>query len=148
MLGEVDIFQVQPGYEFYGHANINYVQLDRVPHFADGWAPLLEALRAGRFFTTTGEILITDVAVTRAPDKPSTLRAHLQWTFPLSYAEIVGGDGANVYRHRVDLTDTQEHGELDFTVDLPAELSACRWLRLEVWDAASNGAFTQPLWRE
>ena len=104
VLGEVDVFKVEFGYELYGHANINYVQLDRLPRFADGWAPLLEALRAGRFFTTTGEILITDFAVEPSAEQRSTVKAHLKWTFPLSHAEIVGGDGVKTYRQRVDLS--------------------------------------------
>jgi hypothetical protein len=148
VLGEVDVFQVQLGYELYGHANINYVQLESLPRFADGWAPLLEALRAGRFFTTTGEILITDFAAARSPEKTPIVRAHLEWTFPLGHAEIVGGDGTNIYRHRVDLSQTKEHGELDFEAALPAEFAACHWLRLECWDIATDGAFTQPAWLE
>jgi hypothetical protein len=51
------------------------------------------------------------------------------------------------YRHRVDLSDTKQFGELDFAQQLTPELSACRWVRLEVWDIATNGAFTQPVWR-
>ncbi len=148
VLGEVDVFRVERGYELYGHANINYVELDRLPRFADGWAPLLAALRAGRFFTTTGEILITDFAAVPSAEQRSTLKARLAWTFPLSHAEIVGGDGEKTFRQRVDLSDTKQLGELDFAHELTAELAACRWLRLEVWDIATNGAFTQPVWRQ
>jgi hypothetical protein len=148
VLGEVDVFKVDLSYELYGHANINYVELDRLPRFADGWAPLLEALRAGRFFTTTGEILIQDFALAESADDRATLKARLKWTFPLSHAEIVGGDGQKTYRQRVDLPDTKQLGELDFAQQLTPELSACRWVRLEVWDIATNGAFTQPIWRQ
>jgi hypothetical protein len=148
VLGEVDVFRVDLGYELYGHANINYVELETLPRFADGWAPLLAALRAGRFFTTTGEILIRDFAVVPSAERGRTLKAHLQWTFPLSHAEIVGGDGVKTYRQRVELSDTKQLGELDFARELSPELSACRWVRLEVWDIATNGAFTQPIWRQ
>ncbi|HEX4145489.1 MAG TPA: hypothetical protein VHY91_18430 [Pirellulales bacterium] len=147
VLGEVDVFKVELGYELYGHANINYIELDHLPRFADGWAPLLESLRAGRFFTTTGEILITDFAIVPSAVHRSTVKARLKWTFPLGHAELVGGDGEKTYRQRIDLTDTKQLGELDFTRELTPELAACRWVRLEVWDIATNGAFTQPVWR-
>lgn len=146
VLGEVDVFKVQPGYEFYGHANVNYVRLDRLPRFTEGWSDLLAALRAGRFFTTTGEVLITEFKVQPALGKVPNLRAHLQWTFPLDRAEIVGGDGSKVFRHRIDLSDTKEHGQLDLSLVPPADFASCRWLRLEVWDIATNGAFAQPVW--
>ena len=45
VIGEVDAFQVQPDYELYGPMNINYLKLDRLPKFGDGWSPILETLR-------------------------------------------------------------------------------------------------------
>jgi len=146
-IGEVDVFQVRPGYEFYGHANVNYVKLDRLPKFADGWLPLLQALRAGEFFTTTGEILISDFDLVDEPQKPFAARVRLQWTFPLRHAEVVAGDGENIRRHRIDLSNTRQFGDEEFTFSLPPDMAECRWLRLEVWDVAANGAFTQPLRR-
>lgn len=145
VLGEVDVFKVLPGYELYGHANINYLRLDELPRFADGWKSVLDSLRSGQFFTTTGEVLIPEFSVARSPGQPLTVRAQLQWTFPLAHAEIVGGDGAQVRRHRVALVDTKEFGRRELTVPLPPEFASCRWLRLEVWDIATNGAFTQPI---
>ena len=58
VIGEADLFRMEPDYETYAHMNINYLKLDRLPRFGDGWRPVLEALRGGRFFTTTGEVLI------------------------------------------------------------------------------------------
>lgn len=145
-IGEVDVFKVEPDYELYGHMNINYVELSPMPKFADGWSALLAALRAGKFFTTTGEILLTDFSATKtsAGQVPS-VRAHLSWTFPLSHAEVVGGDGQKIYRQRIDLSQTRAYGQLDLVPKLPAEFAACHWLRLEVWDVAADGAFTQPV---
>ena len=45
VLGEVDVFRVQPDYELYGHMNANYLRLDRVPRYADGWQSVLDVLR-------------------------------------------------------------------------------------------------------
>jgi hypothetical protein len=49
-----------------------------------------------------------------------------------------------VSRRRVDLSDTGSFGqtELKLLVDLPGRT----WVRLQVWDVACNGAFTQPVW--
>ncbi len=51
--GEVDIFKVEPHYEFYGHANINYIKLNKLPRFSDGWLSIGHSPRSGEFFTTT-----------------------------------------------------------------------------------------------
>jgi hypothetical protein len=63
VLGEVDVFKVQPDYELYGHMNINYLKLATLPRFDDGWQPVLDALSNGRFFVSTGEVLIPDFKV-------------------------------------------------------------------------------------
>ena len=31
-------------------------------------------------------------------------------------------------------------------MNFPIDLSRATWVRLEVWDIARNGAFTQPTW--
>lgn len=145
-IGEVDIFSVEPNYELYGHMNINYVELEKIPNFSDGWQNLLTALRAGKFFTTTGEILLTNFSIAQ-PSKGQTpiVHAHLSWTFPMSHAEVVGGDGKKIYRQRFDLSQTKAHNQLDLALMLQSEFTTCHWLRLEVWDIAADGAFTQPI---
>ncbi len=138
LLGECDLFRMEPDFESYAHMNINYVKLDKLPAFAGGWQPLLHSLRAGDFFTTTGEILITDFAVSPA------LTATLRWTFPMAFAEVVSGDGAQVFRQRIDLADTRNFGSRKLEISL--DLKGRKWVRLEAWDVAGNGAFTQPVW--
>ena len=63
--GEVDVFKIDHTHELYGHMNINYIRLepDRVPRFDNGWQSVLDSLRSGRFFVTTGEILIPEFTV-------------------------------------------------------------------------------------
>ena len=56
--GEVDVFKIDHTHELYGHMNVNYVRLDRVPRFDEGWQSILHAIRAGRFLVTTGEVLL------------------------------------------------------------------------------------------
>jgi len=164
LLGEVDVFKIDPTHELYGHMNVNYVRLPRLPRFDEGWQPLLDALRAGRFFVTTGEVLIRDFSVggkasgqtlsgPPAPNnegargggrRPPELRVTLDWTFPLRFAEIVSGDGRQVYRERIDLSDTSAFGTR--TLTLRPDLRGRTWVRFAVWDVAANGAFTQPVW--
>ena len=153
LLGEVDVFKVEPGYELYGHMNINYLKLDSLPKFSDGWQPVLDTLRHGQFFTTTGEILIPQFAVAGKAsgevihgEKQAKIKLQLNWTFPLAFAEIISGDGKTVQRQRIDLTGTGEFGSS--TLDLNADLRNQQWVRMEVWDIAANGAFTQPVWVE
>ncbi len=155
VLGEVDVFRVEPDYELYAHMNINYLRLDNIPRYQDGWQPVLDAVRGGEFFTTTGEILIpkftvagqlSGATVSGAQNQTTELVAELEWTFPLAFAEIVSGDGQTIRRRRVELTDTQSFGQR--TLRLPVDLQDQKWIRLEVWDIAANGAFTQPVWIE
>lgn len=150
VIGEVDVFKIEPDSELYGAMNVNYVKLDRLPRFADGWQPILDVLRRGDFFVTTGEILLTDFTVNGVGSAATTpraatvrVRAKLDWTFPLAFAEIVAGDGINVTRQRLDLSATKAFGTQLIDETLPAK--NWRWVRLEVWDIAANGAFTQPV---
>lgn len=152
--GEVDVFGIDRRSELYAHMNVNYLRLDALPKFNDGWQPILDALRGGRFFTTTGEVLIPSMtidgkasgeALTNLAGE-STLVAQLEWTFPLAFAEIVSGDGKEVYRQHIDLGDTRPFGTRALRV--PIDLRGRKWARLEVWDVATNGAYTQPIWIE
>jgi hypothetical protein len=151
--GEVDVFKIDHTHELYAHMNINYLQLDRVPKFADDWSPVLDALRRGKFFVTTGEVLLTDFKVGGKPsgerasiasDSRPELTMALEWTFPIRFAEIISGDGHKVYRERIDLTSEPPFGRKTLTVR--PELKGRKWVRVEAWDVAANGTFSQPVW--
>jgi hypothetical protein len=151
--GEVDVFKLDHTHELYGHMNVNYVRLDRLPRFEEGWQPVLDALRAGRFSVSTGEVLIREFTVggkqsgetlALTDGERPELRVALDWTFPLRFVEIISGDGQKAYRERIDLSDTGSFGTRVLT--LRPELRGRKWVRLEVWDVAVNGAFTQPVW--
>ena len=150
----MDIFKIYKGYELYGAMNVNYLRLDSTPNYQDGWQPVLDTLGAGRFFVTTGEVLIPAFSI---GDKESgetlagktglssvAVQAKLEWTYPLSHLEIASGDGDRVFRERIDLSDTKEFGSRD--INLNVDLTDRTWARIEVWDIARNGAFTQPVW--
>ncbi|MDG3005136.1 hypothetical protein [Paludisphaera mucosa] len=153
LVGEADLFRMEPDYETYAHMNINYLKLDAIPRFGDGWKPVLDALRGGRFFTTTGEVLIPEFTVGGKPSGQTlgpigggdtVLEASLEWTFPMAFAEVVSGDGRRVFRHRIDLADAEEFGTR--RLRLPLDLAGRTWVRFEAWDVAGDGAFTQPVW--
>ncbi|MCZ6795927.1 MAG: hypothetical protein O7J95_20155, partial [Planctomycetota bacterium] len=126
LLGEIDLFKIDHTHELYGHMNVNYLRLERLPRFDEGWQPVLDALRGGRFFVTTGEVLIRDFRVGgkqsgetlelggAAGDRPA-LAVDLEWTFPLRFAELVSGDGSKVYRERIGLEHTTAFGSTTLT---------------------------------
>jgi len=74
-----------------------------------------------------------------------TVRARLQWTFPLALAEIVWSDGLTTHREMPALESTREFGQDEFTWTIPAK--DWKWARLAVWDVAGDGALTNPVWR-
>jgi len=133
--------------------NVNYLKIDKIPAYGDGWQSVLDALSGGDFFVTTGEVLIPHLSIdnfesgdTAAPRDQMTLEVELEWTYPLAYMEVVSGDGINVNRQRFDLSDTKEFGSRNISTSINA--SNAKWARIEVWDIARNGAFTQPVWIE
>jgi hypothetical protein len=151
VIGEVDVFKIDRTHELYGHMNVNYVRMDSVPTFEEGWSSLLDALRQGQFFVTTGEVFIPRFTVGGKTSGENaslagdlTLEADLRWTFPLEFVEVISGDGREVYRERIDLADTAPFGRR--TLSLRPALAGRRWVRFEAWDIAGNGAFTQPVW--
>jgi hypothetical protein len=155
LVGEVDVFKLDHTHELFAHMNVNYVKLDRVPRYDEGWQEVLDALRGGQFFVTTGEVLIRkfNVGGKESGDTlrlsrgaSAELRVEIEWTFPLEFAEVISGDGSQVYRERIDLSAEGPFGKKSFS--LRPDLAGRRWVRLEVWDAATNGAFTQPVWIE
>ncbi|WP_339864300.1 hypothetical protein [uncultured Algoriphagus sp.] len=155
VIAEADLFKLEPDYEIYGPMNINYLQLDKLPKFEDGWQPVLEAMQSGKFFSGTGEVLLPAFSVNGKgsgeilkveANGKAEVKVTVDWTFPLNYVEIISGDGENVSREKIDLSDTESFGKKDFQFSI--NLKGEKWVRLEVWDVAANGAFTQPVWIE
>jgi hypothetical protein len=153
--GEVDVFKIDHTHELYGHMNVNYLRLesDRLPRFDEGWHAVLDGLRAGRFFVSTGEVLIPEFTVNGrrsgstlalVPGEKIQVRIDLTWTFPMNFVEVVSGDGSRVFRERIDLSDTGSFERR--TLRISPDLAGRKWIRVEAWDVAANEAFTQPVW--
>ena len=151
ILGEVDIFKIYEEYELFGTMNINYLRMDEIPRYEDGWQPVVNALATGQFFVTTGEVLIPHFTLdgaksgeTIASNGVVSLELELEWTYPLAYMELVSGDGTNVTRQRFNLSDTKEFNNRSISTFV--NVADQKWMRVEVWDIARNGAFSQPIW--
>ncbi|MGM9509034.1 hypothetical protein ACS5NO_14965 [Larkinella sp. GY13] len=154
-IAESDIFTMEPENETYAHLNVNYMQMDKLPDYSAGWQPVLDVMKQGKFFVTTGEVMLPAFTVngkgagetlTLPASGKATVNLNVNWTFPLSFAEIISGDGKQVYRERIDLTNTLPFGKKAYRFD--TNLKNRTWVRVEVWDAAINGAFTQQVWLE
>lgn len=155
IISEADIFTITRQNEMYAHLNVNYLQMDKLPNYADGWKPVLDVIREGKFFVSTGEVLIPKFNIngkgageTLKIDNNGKAKINMQlnWTFPLSFVEIVSGDGSKVYRNRINLNTTQAFGKKDYS--WATNLKGRKWVRVEAWDIATNGAFTQMVWLE
>lgn len=153
IIAEADLFTVTMENEMYAHMNINYLQLDTLPKFKDGWAPVLNAMTTGKYFSTTGEVLIPNFSINgKGSGETIKLNAggeakihlNIDWTFPLNFLEVVSGDGQTVFRERLDLSKTGAFGSEEFQLSL--NLVNRTWARVEVWDIAANGAFTQTIY--
>ena len=60
VLAEADLFTITPENEMYAHLNINYLKIDKLPEYKNGWQPIVDALQQGKFFSSTGEVLISE----------------------------------------------------------------------------------------
>ena len=43
--GEVDVFKIDHTHELYGHMNVNYLRLNRLPRFDEDWHPIVDVSR-------------------------------------------------------------------------------------------------------
>jgi hypothetical protein len=150
VIAEADLFTVTRENEMYAHMNVNYMMLDQLPKYNEGWSPVVEAMQHGKFFGTTGEVLMHELKVNGKlsgetlalhADGTADVNLKLSWTFPMNFVEIISGDGEKVYRERITLTNTRAFGEEQF--EFHPKLKGRKWMRVEAWDSAVNGAFSQ-----
>lgn len=150
VITEADLFTITPENEMYAHLNVNYLMMDSLPKFNNGWYPVVNTMQQGKFFGSTGEVLIPELTIngkrsgeTLQLDNAgfANIKLRLSWTFPMNFVEIISGDGAKVYREKIDLTKTQAFGSQ--LIQFKTKLSNRTWVRVEAWDIAANGAFSQ-----
>lgn len=130
-----------PEDDAYGMSPVNYVKIDKVPTL-DNMNSLVDALKNGEYFVTTGEVLITNYEVQPGAQNALVI-ADVEWTFPLDFVEVVWGDGINTGREIVSATEQPPFSQKRF--ELPFDTRSKKWIRFAVWDVAGNGALTQPV---
>lgn len=150
VITEADLFTITPENEMYAHLNVNYLMLDKVEPYAKGWQPVLTAMQKGKFFSSTGEVLLPELTIndkisgeTLTLDKngSASIKLKINWTFPMNFIEVISGDGKKVFHDKIDLSDTKAFGEKSF--NFKTKLKGRTWVRVEAWDIAANGAFSQ-----
>ncbi|MCH5688417.1 hypothetical protein LWM68_31640 [Niabella sp. W65] len=62
-IAESDIFTITHQNEMYAHLNVIYLKLNQLPAYGQGWQPVLDAMRNGKFFVSTGEVLIPNFTI-------------------------------------------------------------------------------------
>jgi hypothetical protein len=144
MLGEVDVFQLSSTDELYGHMNVNYVRLDKLPDF-DHYKTLLDAVARGDDFISTGEVLMPHSLLISGAGDLLRAEVDVDSTFPLRVAEVVWGDGQETHTERFALDTTREFAHQTFEWEITA--TNWKWARVAVWDVAGGGAFSNNTWR-
>ena len=130
-----------PGDDTYGMSPVNYLKLDRVPK-VDDMSSIVNAMKRGDYFVTSGEVLIPAYAVAGTGDR-RTVTADVEWTFPLDFVEVVWGDGVKTDRQIISTTDLPPFGRKRFQI--PFDAAGKKWVRFAAWDTAGNGALVQPI---
>lgn len=144
MIGEIDVFQLSLTDELYGLLNLNYLRLSKLPDF-DHYDEIFKSIQKGDGFISTGEVLLPRFSLSPAGADEVYAESRVKSTFPLRLAEIVWGDGTKTHREKIDLESTHEFD--DHTYYWKAKTPGWTWARLEVWDVAGDGTFTEPIWR-
>ena len=140
IMSELDTYtkveEREEDWELYNETNCTYVQLDEVPDGKD-WTPLVEALKAGRHFYSTGEILLENCSI-----QDGSADCTFSWTYPLRYVQIVYSDGENVTNFKIPQNDCVNFGKKSFHFDFPKGM---KWARVLASDIAGNSAFGMPV---
>ncbi len=130
----------QAGDDIYSSSPVTYVKLNDLPMTNDQ-TPIIDALKKGEMFVTTGEVLVSNFEVRGTGDK-RTIVADVSYTFPLDEVEIVWGDGKKTGRQVVSTKDLPALGSHHF--EIPFDAKGKKWVRFAAWDSAYEGAILQP----
>lgn len=125
----------------YANGPVNYIKLDKLPT-VDDMSPIINAMKRGEYFVTSGEVLITSYSV-EGSGTQRTINAEVEWTYPLNFVEVVWGDGKTTDRQIIPTTDLPPFGKKRFSI--PFNSAGRKWVRFAAWDVATNGAFVQPI---
>jgi hypothetical protein len=141
LLAITETYRMSPGDDVYGTGPVSYLRIGELPESGD-YAPIIDALRQGDYFVTSGEVLIPSLRYEGSGASMSVV-ADVEWTFPLDFVEVVYGDGVNTRTRRMSATDLPAFGRETFTI--PFDATGQAWVRFAAWDSAGNGAMTMPV---
>ena len=127
--------------DIYASAPVSYLHLASLPT-PDDATPVLDTLKRGDYFVTSGEVLIPSYSV-QGTGSRRTIVADVEWTFPLDFVEVVWGDGQQTGRQVISTTEMPAFGKHHF--EIPFDATGKKWVRFAAWDAAGNGALVQPI---
>ena len=136
-----ETYENRPGDDFYASGPVNYLKLSALPG-PDDWSSVIDAMKRGDYFWTSGEVLIPNYAV-RGAGNQRTIVADVEWTFPLDFVEVVWGDGHTTGRQIIATTDLPAFGSKRF--EIPFDATGKKWVRFAAWDNATNGAMAMPI---
>ena len=141
LLAITETYFKAPGDDIYANGPVSYLRIGELPEPGD-YAPIIDALMAGDYFVTSGEVLIPSHEFDGAGAN-TTLTAEVHWTFPLDFVEVVYGDGETTTTQMVSTKDLPPFGRHTFTI--PFDARGQVWARFAAWDSAGNGAMTMPI---
>ena len=135
-----EVFEQGPGDDIYANNPVNYVKLSAPPKI-DDWTPIIDAMKRGDYFVTSGEVLIPSYSLKGSGNERQVV-ADVEWTFPLEFVELVWGDGQHIGRQIISATDLPAFGHHRFAI--PFSVAGRKWVRFAAWDCAGDGAMVQP----
>lgn len=127
--------------DIYASAPVSYLRLASLPT-PDDLSSVLDTLKRGDYFVTSGEVLIPSYSV-QGTGSRRTIVADVEWTFPLDFVEVVWGDGQRTDRQIISTTSLSAFGKHRF--EIPFDAAGKKWVRFAAWDTAGNGAAVQPV---
>ena len=136
-----ETYENAPGDDFYSSSPVDYVKVATLPT-PDDMTPIIDAMKRGDYFWSSGEVLIPHYEV-RGTGAKRTIVADVEWTFPLDFVEVVWGDGTKTDRQVIKTTELGAHGSKRF--EIPFDATGKKWVRFAAWDNATNGAMVQPI---
>ncbi len=141
LLAITETYAKAPGDDVYANGPVSYLRIGDLPEPGD-YAPILDALKDGDYFVTSGEVLIPSHRY-EGSGVDMSLVADVEWTFPLEFVEVVFGDGETTTTLSISVTDVPAFGNETFTI--PFDATGQAWVRFAAWDSAGNGAMTMPV---
>lgn len=141
LLAITETYFKAPGDDVYANGPVTYLSMDELPAPGD-YAPIVDALRDGRYFVSSGDVLIPSHSY-EGEGASASVVATVEWTFPFEFVEVVSGDGETTTTVEVSAKDLPAFDRHTFRI--PFDATGQAWVRFAAWDSAGNGAMTMPV---